>query len=99
VTSPDLTTFLIAALAVWRLAYLVVYDEGPFGLALKLRGRIDPDQATWIGRGINCMVCVSFWLAWLILGVLFVPWGWIVVWGLALSGAVSLLKLWIERRR
>lgn len=95
----DLTTFLIAALATWRLAYLVVHDEGPFSLMTKLRGRLDPDQRTWIGRGVNCMVCVSFWLAWPVLGLLIVPWGWAVVWGLALSGAVVLIKLWIERRR
>jgi hypothetical protein len=90
--------FLIAVFAVWRVSYLIVYDEGPFRIMAGIRGMLDPDQKTWIGRGVNCMICVSFWAAWGILGLLFVPYGWIVVTGLALSGAVVVLKLWIEKR-
>lgn len=55
--------FVVAALAAYRLSYLVAREEGPFGVFAAIRGHIDPQQKTWIGRGINCTVCVSFWLA------------------------------------
>lgn len=53
-------------LATYRLAYLVTREEGPFSLFERLRSRVDPTQATWVGRGLNCLWCVSFWLAWLV---------------------------------
>lgn len=48
---------------VYRVAWLVANDEGPFGVSSWLRSRIDPNQRTWVGRGLNCAGCVSFWLA------------------------------------
>lgn len=54
--------FFIATLAAYRVSYLIVRDEGPFGVFASLRGRVDPDQRTWLGRGFNCIVCVSFWI-------------------------------------
>lgn len=53
--------FVLATFAAYRLAYLVVRDEGPFSVFAWIRGRIDANQHTWIGRGLNCLVCVSFW--------------------------------------
>lgn len=53
---------LLATFAAYRVSYLVVRDEGPFGVFASVRGRIDANQRTWIGRGLNCLVCVSFWM-------------------------------------
>lgn len=54
--------FLLATFAAYRVTWLLVRDEGPFGMFALVRGRIDPNQRTWIGRGLNCLVCVSFWV-------------------------------------
>lgn len=53
---------IVAALATYRIARLVAQEEGPFELAQKLRNVADPDQATWIGRGLQCPWCISFWI-------------------------------------
>jgi len=55
---------LLAALAVYRLARLIALEEGPFGVFTAVRGALDSDQRTWVGRGINCPFCIGFWLAW-----------------------------------
>lgn len=64
--------FILAALAVRRLTYLVVHEDGPFDMAVNLReatvDRLGPEH--WITQGINCPFCVSFWLA---LTALFIP--------------------------
>ena len=54
---------LLAILATYRLTAALVREEGPFNLFHRLRGSIDPDQKTWLGKGLNCVFCVSFWLA------------------------------------
>lgn len=83
-----LTNFLLAVLVVYRVAYLIAEDEGPFSSMAKLRGRVDPTRATWLGRGIRCPMCVSFWLAFF--AAFFLPGLFLENW-LALAGAVLLL--------
>jgi len=56
-------SFAMATLAAYRISYLIAREEGPFGVLAWLRGKIDPDQKTWVGRGVNCTLCISFWLA------------------------------------
>ena len=59
----DLTTFLLLALAVYRLSHMVTNEEGPFELFATLRDALGGNQqATWVGRGIVCILCVSFWV-------------------------------------
>lgn len=86
----------IGILATWRLTALVVDDEGPFSLLSRLRQRLDPSQATWVGRGVRCYWCVSFWLAWPVTGVLAAGYGWLLL-PLACSGAVMVLQAWMVR--
>lgn len=90
-------TFVLFALVVWRLAMFVAIDEGPFGVCRVVRSRIDPPQKTWIGRGIRCIHCLSFWFGFL--AAIYLYWRGdipsyegIVVWGLALSGAAIFLN-------
>lgn len=92
----------LAILATYRLTAALVREEGPGGVFLKLRGRLDPDQKTWIGRGINCVFCVSFWLA--LVAALFVsvlgyadPWAWPLTW-LGIAGGCALLFRWEQKR-
>lgn len=84
------TTITICALATYRLTRLIAVEEGPFGLALKLRGALDPDGRTWIGRGMACPWCISFWIAPVTLYAASYATGAIIVGGLAVSALVGL---------
>ncbi len=60
-------------LATYRLSRLISIDDGPFDLMFKFRvilGGYDLDEngipSSWIGRGIQCVHCVGFWIALLI---------------------------------
>lgn len=76
--------FILATLAAYRLSWLIVRDEGPFGVFAKLRGHIDANQQTWIGRGLNCLNCVSFWVTLIVALLLNAMW---YEW-LAMAGAI-----------
>lgn len=54
--------FLLATLAAYRVSYAITREEGPIGVFAFVRGHIDPNQKTWLGRGLNCINCVSFWM-------------------------------------
>jgi hypothetical protein len=60
---PDLITFIIYALAVYRLTQLVIYDEGPYSIFDRIRMTLRiHERNDWIGRGLTCPACVSFWI-------------------------------------
>ncbi|MDR7298406.1 hypothetical protein J2X16_003769 [Pelomonas aquatica] len=78
---------LVAALATWRLAHLLVVEDGPFDLAARLRAGLG---AGALGRALDCIHCTSLWLAApLACFVTTEPALWWAVW-LALSGAAGL---------
>ncbi len=56
-------TLVIVVLAVYRVSVLIAQDEGPFSVLERVRSKIDPNQASWIGRGLRCVGCVSFWVS------------------------------------
>jgi len=83
--------FIISTLAVYRLSHMIVAEDGPFDIFLKLRSWLfekDPHSQSWIARGFNCVLCVSFWVAWVF--VPFVPINPILT-GFGLSGAALVL--------
>lgn len=100
-----MTTAMLILLvaATYRSAYLAVYERGPWALAERLRSwvvnRYGPKS--WQAEGIQCMLCVSFWLAlaWALAAtaaglspwVLLIPLWWGVA-GLALMLHVFLLR-------
>lgn len=53
--------FFVGVLATYRLARMLAMEDGPFDLFSTLREKAG--QRTWIGRGLNCTLCLSFWLA------------------------------------
>lgn len=55
--------FVVLTLAVYRIAFALAFEEGPFGMLETMRNHIDPHQTTWLGRGARCASCISFWLA------------------------------------
>jgi hypothetical protein len=54
-------TLLLAMLATYRVARMLTQEDGPFDAFAQLRGHAG--QRTWVGRGIHCVLCVSFWVA------------------------------------
>jgi hypothetical protein len=52
--------FLMAALAVWRVTYLLYAEDGPFDIFFRLRRGLG---ANFPGRFLDCFYCLSIWLA------------------------------------
>lgn len=64
----SLTDILVLMLAVFGISYTVASLHGPFGLCKKLRTWLkkkcgDNRDHEWIASGIGCPICVSFWVA------------------------------------
>lgn len=85
----------LAAAAVFRISHMIADEEGPWAIFLKLREKYTP--VTWFGRGLACIMCVSFWVALPV--ALYVDWSWTMplTW-MALSGVTVLLREWKNKR-
>ena len=84
--------FLIAALATWRIAFLVTRERGPWNIFGYLRHRVGGVA----GELVKCVKCVGLWVA--IPFAFFVRGGWwelVTVW-LALAGVVALIDEWMR---
>jgi len=91
--------FLLMALATWRLMTLLMYEEGPWQLLTRLRGRLgilhdDDGPMAWPtsmpGAIFRCSSCMGLWMAPVVLALWWTaP---VVIWALALSGAANLLE-------
>ncbi len=85
----------LAALAVWRVAHLVVDEDGPWAVIARLRARLGDGV---LGQLVDCFACTSIWVAAPAAAVVGarrrrdLP----LVW-LALSGAACLLEHVTER--
>jgi hypothetical protein len=80
--------FALSALAVYRLAFLVAREDGPWGVVWRLRSAAKSSIA---GRLLACLNCLSVWIALPLAG--FVGSTWVeraVAWW-ALSGAAVLM--------
>jgi len=83
--------FLIAALATWRLAFLLARERGPWDIFGRFRRGVGNGAA---GELLKCVKCVGLWVA--IPFAFFVRGDWwelIVIW-LALSGVTALIDEW-----
>ena len=88
---------ICAALGAYRLAFLVAYEDGPADLAIHLRTFVARRWGgTWLHRGVQCPLCLSFWTSAAMVLLLVVGWWWIVVW-LGIAGAALVLHHWINR--
>jgi hypothetical protein len=84
----------ISTFATYRTSRMVALEEGAFKVFALIRS-LDIKQNTWIGRGLHCPLCLSFWF-----GFLFaIPfWGWYYpVFALGLSGGAIFIYQ-IDRR-
>ena len=53
--------FALAVLATYRIAHMLTREDGPFDVFSQMREVVGQD--TWVGRGLHCVLCVSFWLS------------------------------------
>lgn len=84
--------FLVLCMANYRLAMMAALEEGPFEIFLLWRNLFVKEN--WLGRGVRCPYCVSFWTGAVL--ALFTLSHFIPVW-LGLSAAVLLLDKWWKR--
>lgn len=68
-----LTNMIMCWLAVFAASATLSSLDGPFGLAEKLRSSLRKHPEKWVRNGIECAICVSFWVAPFIAGGLFTP--------------------------
>jgi hypothetical protein len=54
------TRFVLASLAVWRIAHLLAEEDGPADAVVRLRRRVGAGQ---LGELMDCFYCLSVWLA------------------------------------
>lgn len=83
----DWLILLLLTLAVYRGAYMVALEDGPFEVFIILRS-VATDvfgYKHWIAKGLRCPLCTSWWLA--------LPAGALGAWLVEWWGAQSLL-LW-----
>lgn len=62
-TLPDVWPFLLTALAVYRVSFLMTEEDGPFHIFLRWRRFAWQKLPQWIGQGFSCFYCTSFWVS------------------------------------
>jgi len=80
---------LVATLAVWRASHLLVAEDGPWDLLVRLRWVA---EAIGLGRVAHCWDCASVWVAVPFALIVTTRWRELVLLVPALSGAAILLE-------
>jgi hypothetical protein len=85
---------ILAALATWRVSFLLTQEDGPWDVFARLRRATANSMP---GRALECLYCTSVWVA-APIALWITPFGvrWVVTW-LAISGAACLLHRATER--
>ncbi len=81
--------FLLGALVVWRLTHLLVAEDGPWNLVVRLRQRAG--EGFW-GELLDCFYCLSMWVAAPLAAWIAQDWKQALLLWPALSGAGILLE-------
>lgn len=56
--------FLITSFAVYRISRMIALEDGAFNLFALLRGWVFTKFGNgWINEGVNCPMCISWWIA------------------------------------
>lgn len=85
----------LAILAVYRLSRMLIGENGPIDLFLKIRYLVNRGPE-WLADGYNCPLCLSFWLS--VIPALFFAnsVGEFLLYWLGISGAVVLIYRRLE---
>ena len=81
--------FALASLATWRIAHILVYEDGPFDVFDKTRQAMGSVPALY--KLINCLKCVSVWVGAVFSLAISTNLPEFVLYTFALSGAAILL--------
>lgn len=84
-------SYLLVALATYRLATDLAWETGPGEAYTRWRSRVIARYGaeSWQAEGVSCPICISLWAAPVVLLLwLWLPW--LVAW-LAVAGAAALL--------
>lgn len=84
--------FVVSVLATWRITALVAYESGPFRSLEALRRLL---VVIRLGRLVSCFHCLGFWLAALVVLIVFRWEPSVMLLWLALAGAVSIIERWL----
>lgn len=57
---PSPFAFALAVLATWRLCHLLAHEDGPFDAVVRVRARLGDGV---FGRLMDCVYCLSLWIA------------------------------------
>jgi hypothetical protein len=76
-----LTEFCIAALCVFRLAYMLAYEDGPWDVLYRIRLRLGHST---LGNLMDCPGCSSVWISFIITAI---------VWGFNSNYVINCLAL------
>lgn len=85
----SIVPFVAGVLAVWRLTHLVVEEDGPWDVFLKLR---ELARRAGVERLFGCFLCFSVWAAVPVALLLSRQWREVLLLILALSGGAILLE-------
>jgi len=102
-------TFVAYSLALWATSYILVFEDGPWGLLKKLRSfvgvyytvatatKASVRQAeTMVGKLFNCPICLSVWLCVpMYIVLLYFPW---VIYALGGVGLIITLMEFMHSR-
>jgi hypothetical protein len=92
--------FALASLATYRLSRMITDEEGPFAVFTTLRRLYPPTD--WVGRGLECIMCVSVWVSLLATALVTMlgyadAWLWPLTW-LAMSAVTVLIRKWEQKK-
>ncbi len=79
---------VLGVLATYRVSFMIAQEDGPFDMFSKWRGYIG--QKTWVGRGMHCTLCISFWVS-LLCAFFLVDGVTIILYWLGIAGGVLAL--------
>lgn len=81
----------LAILATYRVSRMIALEDGPADVFSSMREWVG--QKTWIGRGAHCVLCISWWLSWLVVLLLpFNSWQEYLLTSLAVAGGVVIVS-------
>ena len=87
----DWLAFVLAVLATWRISYMIAREDGPFDIFSIIRDKVG--QEKWYGRGLHCVLCISFWLS--LPAALIAGMPWLIGW-FGVAGAIVIIFLVFE---
>lgn len=100
-TTPDVLIFalkfLVATLAVYRLAFEIAAREGPFSIFYRFRTWATNTGSRWLEEWVTCAACQSLWIALLAVLVGFpgLSIGWFILTWIGISGACTVVHFWL----